>query len=290
MLGTCWDKSNLDFGRDFVVDHIGVGCHLYAGGVIEADKAPYGSWLQAEVKRATRRNLRGRRFGLDQVDVSADAEFSSEKDTPQVPTEGGTSGMRIGKECLGDSILTPESRDLQSKTEILAKGITCVDQSSINSESFTVPNSLSAGFTESVTPVVPPPVEPVERIDGPEPINFEASHGPVPSSPVVPVGPLTTDKLDPFNLSPLIRKICGPLEIPYSRPPKHFRRQPQGDRHGSSILRPASSGVLSGVKRDGLRVQGADLVQSKRPCVLSSPSHAFFQLAAAVPEQPRRSP
>ena len=33
-------------------DHVGLGCHLYIGGVIEPGKAPYRSWLQAEVKCA----------------------------------------------------------------------------------------------------------------------------------------------------------------------------------------------------------------------------------------------
>lgn len=71
-------------------DHVGLGCHLYTGSAIEPDKAPYGSWLQAEIKWANRSNLRDRRFGLgtDDAFVAADVKRPLANGQPPSPTVG----------------------------------------------------------------------------------------------------------------------------------------------------------------------------------------------------------
>ena len=69
-------------------DHVGLDCHLYSGGVIEVDKALYGSFLQEKVKRANKCNLRGRRFGLGKEDESfySDVERPPENAPTTSPT------------------------------------------------------------------------------------------------------------------------------------------------------------------------------------------------------------
>lgn len=69
-------------------DHVGLGLHLYSGKVIEADKTTYGSWLQAEVKRANIRNLRGRRFRLEKEEEFVDSDVEQLPVNAHPPSPG----------------------------------------------------------------------------------------------------------------------------------------------------------------------------------------------------------
>ncbi|KAM1554030.1 hypothetical protein ACFX11_006824 [Malus domestica] len=78
-------------------DHVDLGCHLYSGGVIGAFIAPYGSWLQVEIKRTTRRNLQGRCFGLGEDDLFM--EFDDDKPLANGPSSS-SSAARIDEPML----------------------------------------------------------------------------------------------------------------------------------------------------------------------------------------------
>ena len=72
-------------------------------------RLPFVCWLQAEVKRATRRNLRGRRFGLDKNDISVNSD--AEQPPVNDPLATVTGNLDMGGS--GIPFASPQIRDSQ---------------------------------------------------------------------------------------------------------------------------------------------------------------------------------
>ena len=125
--------------------------------------------------------------------------------------------------------------------------------------------------------------------------NLEVLQGPIIHSPrafetVLTDGPSNPNNFDQFNLSPIIRQICGVPDGPRLGSGRRCRRYPRGDPQGPPTQRSASSRHYSSEKRLGPLGEGDDLVRFKSSCVLSSPSNDLFQSVVAAYGQPRRTP
>lgn len=291
-------------------DHIGLGCQRYTRGRINASKALYGSWLQAEVKQAEMRNLQGHHFGLGEEDVAMEFEMNHQPFdlVVLVNSSVGSALHPDGIDSAHAGILSDDfGLDLHLRNVNVEYPISNREGSHTNLFSSIPDLNLDVNDTDSVGLGSIPSLTQAHAIEA----NLTISRGEgvesfSPDGPLglprrqmslahvgleqILAGPNLVSDLDLFNLSSIIKQIMGsPTHTSRSRW-RDLKRDSHGRRCGVCSQRSAVLGFEVGVKRSRSTILDDSLVSPKRLCILHLSLVGSSLSTKAANGQPCRAP
>ncbi|BFG14566.1 hypothetical protein CerSpe_008400 [Prunus speciosa] len=296
-----------------MMDHGEKECGLYTGGGRDDGDKPYGMWFQHDVLGPDYRKPKGRRFGLN----------SSEGWTMRAPMDvDGEETAALGGAVKGDVRADVEEQFGHENHALMAydlgSGIHAVEGASDEvTKSRTSLPDLNGPPEPAIlleTDSVGPPLDVIapaqDRVIDPcmqltlGPFIRETSLGdssqhalgsgagspllrldrdpPAPPSGPVISGPVNDD---PFDLSPIIRRITAQDRVDRGkRPSRSMGRRGKGGPRRGGLVNPNGKRNLSMVAQlDGMQL-------GKRTCLSSASSRSLMGSAEVGEAQPRREP
>lgn len=294
-----------------LLDHCEKDCGLYGGKEMDDRDKPYGLWFQHDVLGPDYRKPKGRRFGLssstawsmrapmavDDKEMEEGEEPAPETIRPDVRAHGGDeqhainaydqgSGICGGgglseKENLSGSHLPdlngPPFTEDEINAELGGPHFALFDhipENDVGTQLSLSPLSREFIMTDICAPTTGPPMDPSFPL---------VNHGL--NAPTSGIGSPTFSNDDPFNLSPIIRRLADQDRVDRGKRPSRQvrRRRRNGPRKGDTMNSNGKRNISMVARTECMQVE-------KRPCFSSTSSRSMIGSAVVGEAQPRREP